>query len=146
MSPPDCPFCRQLAAPDARSAADVVWRFPCSVALLGTWQFYRGYCVLVCRTHATELSRLADVERRAYLDEMCLLARAIEACFRPHKLNYELLGNLVPHIHWHLVPRLATDPGLRSPIWTVEHQPTPPAPAAARDRVQTIRRALGAPA
>jgi diadenosine tetraphosphate (Ap4A) HIT family hydrolase len=98
-------------------AEDVVWQFPHSLALLGPWQFYHGYCVLVARTHATELSRLDDATRRAYLDEMCLLARAIEETFRPHKLNYELLGNQVPHLHWHLFPRSADDPDALWPVW-----------------------------
>jgi diadenosine tetraphosphate (Ap4A) HIT family hydrolase len=61
-------------------------------------------------------------------------------------MNYELLGNQVPHIHWHLVPRLPADPDLRSPIWRVDHRPAPLAPAAARERIERIRRALAASA
>src|SRR5262249_10439177 len=99
------------------SAAAVVWSFPHGVALLGPWQFYHGYCVLVSRRHATELSQLPDDERRAHLDEMCLLAKAVEAAFRPHKLNYELLGNQVPHLHWHLFPRYRDDPDALRPVW-----------------------------
>ena len=114
---PDCLFCRKLLSLIALPQSDVVWQFPHSVALLGPWQFYHGYCVLVARTHATELSRLDDATRRAYLDEMCLLARAIEEAFRPHKLNYELLGNQVPHLHWHLFPRSADDPEALKPVW-----------------------------
>jgi diadenosine tetraphosphate (Ap4A) HIT family hydrolase len=117
MTSPECPFCRKLAGLAAPPPEEVVWQFPHSVALLGEWQFYRGYCLLVARTHATELSRLPDAERRAYLDEMCLLARAIEECYRPHKLNYELLGNQVPHLHWHLFPRSAGDADALRPVW-----------------------------
>jgi len=117
MNSPDCLFCRRLAALPELPPGDVVWQFPRSVAFLGPWQFYHGYCVLVARAHATELSRLEDAVRRAYLDEMCLLARAIEDCFRPHKLNYELLGNQVPHLHWHLFPRSAADPDVLKPVW-----------------------------
>jgi diadenosine tetraphosphate (Ap4A) HIT family hydrolase len=87
------------------------------VALLGPWQFYHGYCLLVSRRHATELNQLDDDERPAFLEEMCLLARAIEDCFCPHKLNYELLGNQVPHLHWHLFPRYRTDPEALKPVW-----------------------------
>lgn len=112
-----CPFCHQLTVLDHLPAGEVVWSFPHSIALLGAHQFYRGYCVLISRTHARELSALADGVRRTYLDEMCLLARAIEQAFRPHKLNYELLGNLVPHLHWHLFPRSADDPDVQSPVW-----------------------------
>jgi diadenosine tetraphosphate (Ap4A) HIT family hydrolase len=117
MTPPECPFCRKLTKLDELAPEEIVWQFPHSVALLGPWQFYRGYCVLVARAHATELSRLDAAARRAYLDEMCLLARAIEECFCPHKLNYELLGNQVPHLHWHLFPRSADDAEALKPVW-----------------------------
>ncbi len=113
----DCPFCGKLAGLERLPAGELVWAFPHSVALLGAWQFYTGYCVLASREHATELSQLADAVRRAYLDEMCLLARAIESAFRPHKLNYELLGNQVAHLHWHVFPRSADDPARLSPVW-----------------------------
>jgi diadenosine tetraphosphate (Ap4A) HIT family hydrolase len=113
---PDCPFCRRLADPTGWPPEDVVWSFPHSVAVLGSWQFFTGYCVLVSRAHATELSQLGPY-RSALLDEMARLAEAIEACFRPHKLNYELLGNLVPHLHWHLFPRSADDPDRLRPVW-----------------------------
>ncbi|MBN9517615.1 HIT family protein [bacterium] len=112
----ECPFCAKLAAPDGWPAADVVWRFPHSVAVLGPWQFYPGYCVLVSREHASELSQLGE-RRAAFLGEMAVLAEAIEHAFRPHKLNYELLGNQVPHLHWHLFPRSAADPDRLRPVW-----------------------------
>jgi diadenosine tetraphosphate (Ap4A) HIT family hydrolase len=117
MSASDCLFCRKLADLAGLPEHEVVWRFPHSVALLGHWQFYRGYCVLVCRQHAVELSGLAEATRRAFLDEMCLLAQAIEVSYLPAKLNYELLGNQVPHLHWHLFPRYADDPDARRPVW-----------------------------
>jgi len=97
--------------------ADLVAEWPHSIALLGPWQYYHGYCVLVARTHVSELIHLPDAERIAYFEEMCALARAIERAVRPHKLNYELLGNQVPHLHWHLFPRSADDPHRLNPVW-----------------------------
>ena len=117
MSDPTCPICRKIASLDLLSADELVWAFPRSVVLLGPWQSYHGYCVVVSRTHARELGDLPDDERRAYLDEMCLVARAISQAFSPHKLNYELLGNQVPHLHWHLFPRSADDPARLAPVW-----------------------------
>jgi diadenosine tetraphosphate (Ap4A) HIT family hydrolase len=105
-------------------------------------QFFPGYVLLVLRGHVSELYDLPAPERATLMEEVSRVAQALARVFRPVKMNYELLGNLVPHIHWHLVPRLATDPGLRSPIWTVEHRPVPLAPAAARERIETIRRAM----
>lgn len=117
MADPDCPLCRKVAALDQSNPDDVVWQFPHSVAFLGDYQFYDGYCVLVARRHATELDQLTNPERLAFLEEMSLLARAIGEQFRPHKLNYELLGNQVPHLHWHIVPRYGSDPDHLFPIW-----------------------------
>ena len=117
MDVADCLFCRKLASLDELPPEESVWRFPHSVALLGSWQFYHGYCILVSRRHACELNQLGETERRNYLDEMCLLARAVEEAFRPHKLNYELLGNQVPHLHWHLFPRYREDPEALKPVW-----------------------------
>ena len=117
MNPADCLFCRKLSGLDALPADEVVWRFPHGVALLGSWQYYQGYCLLIARRHATELSQLDAEERREYLVEMCFLARAIEDCFRPRKMNYELLGNQVPHLHWHLFPRYDHDPDALKPVW-----------------------------
>jgi diadenosine tetraphosphate (Ap4A) HIT family hydrolase len=113
----DCTYCRKLQALDTLPDGEVVWQFPRSVVLLGPWQFYHGYCILVARTHAEELSQLELPERRDFLDELCFLAKAIEQGFSPKKLNYELLGNQVPHLHWHVIPRHANDPDSRDPIW-----------------------------
>jgi diadenosine tetraphosphate (Ap4A) HIT family hydrolase len=118
----DCHFCTKLAALDAIPEEEIVWHFPNSVALLGQWQFYHGYCLLISRRHATELHHLLEDERRGYLDEMCWLAAAIEDCFRPHKLNYELLGNQLPHLHWHLFPRYRDDPEALHPVWLALEQ------------------------
>lgn len=135
MANSDCVLCRKLASLNELPAEEVVWQFPHSVALLGPWQYYQGYCILVSRTHASELFHLSPDERRAYLDEMCLLAEAIAACSQPHKLNYELLGNQVPHLHWHLFPRSRSDADLRRPVWLAleraEHN------EAERQRLQT---------
>ncbi len=113
----DCVFCRRLTELEVRPSDDLVWRFPHSVALLGPWQYYHGYCLLVSRRHASELSQLAPAKRGAFLEEMSLLAQAIEQCFAPRKLNYELLGNQVPHLHWHLFPRYEHDPDKLKPVW-----------------------------
>jgi diadenosine tetraphosphate (Ap4A) HIT family hydrolase len=113
----NCPFCQKLAGLDLLPADEVVWQFPHSVALLGPWQYYQGYCILIARTHATELFHLDQGVRRAYLDEMTTLARAVADCFGPRKVNYELLGNQVPHLHWHVLPRYAEDPEVLKPVW-----------------------------
>ena len=129
-----CPLCDKLQRLADLPADEVVWSFPHSVALLGPWQYHTGYCVLVARAHAAELHDLPPADRHAFLDEMVTLARAIDATFRPRKLNYELLGNQVPHLHWHLFPRRADDPDALKAVWlALERAETDP---AERDRLR----------
>jgi diadenosine tetraphosphate (Ap4A) HIT family hydrolase len=49
---------------------------------------------------------------------MSRVAAALAKALNPDKMNYELLGNGMPHLHWHLVPRYKTDPMWGRPIWT----------------------------
>jgi len=58
------------------------------------------------------------------------------------KMNYELLGNLLPHIHWHLVPRRHDDPIPQQPVWTLPHPPRLLSPAERRARIEAIRARL----
>lgn len=113
----DCHFCKKLAAVESLSPEELVCRLPHSIVLLGPWQHYEGYCIVVARTHAAELSQLPDTERMAYFEEMCKVAKALDLEFRPRKINYELLGNQEPHLHWHLFPRYASDPEVLKPVW-----------------------------
>jgi diadenosine tetraphosphate (Ap4A) HIT family hydrolase len=137
---PECPFCKQVGDPIASWGPDLVWQFPNSLAFLGPWQFFTGYCLLVSREHATELSALGS-KRAAFLNEMATLAEAIEHCFRPLKLNYELLGNVVPHLHWHIFPRSSDDPNRLRPVWLELERASTDESEAARLRQGSIPRA-----
>lgn len=139
MSERGCVMCGKYAAPGPLLIAELAT----ARAYLHEDQFFPGYVLFVLRRHATELYGLPASERATHLEEMSRVAEAIARVFQPVKMNYELLGNQVPHIHWHLVPRLATDPDLRQPIWRVDHDPVALDPATARERVEAIRRALG---
>src|ERR1051325_11064385 len=112
-----CPLCEKLRRLQELPGDELVWQFPHSVAFLGPWQYHTGYCVLVSRTHATELHHLPTDVRIAFLDEMVTLTKAIDAAFKPRKMNCELLGNQVPHLHWHLFPRRADDPETLKAVW-----------------------------
>ncbi len=55
--------------------------------------------------------------RTAFLEEMVVLEQAIAKTFQPRKMNCELLGNQVPHLHWHLFPRSSDDPETLKAVW-----------------------------
>ena len=88
-----------------------------SVAKLNPDQAFEGYTFLTLKWHEEELYRLADKDRKRFLEDMSLVASALSKAFNPDKMNYELLGNSMPHLHWHLVPRYTSDPMWGRPIW-----------------------------
>jgi len=94
-----------------------------SKAYLHEDQFFPGWTIVVFQRHVTELFHLAPTERFQLIEEVNLVAKILSETYQANKINYELLGNQLPHIHWHLVPRLADDPAPREPVWCVPHEP-----------------------
>jgi len=113
-----------------------------SFAVLNRDQFFPGYTLLFTKKHATELFHLDHTVRVALMEEVSTVAKALHTLFQPDKINYELLGNMVPHIHWHLVPRFATDPLWPRPIWAESHDEVTLSPEEYCRRIQLIRQAL----
>ena len=140
MSADGCPACAGQIATPAQKIAEL----GSSVVYLADDQFFAGWCLVVLKRHATELWQLAPAERAALMDEVTRVAQALAVVFDAVKMNYELLGNQVAHIHWHLVPRRADDPSPRMPAWTVQHEPTRLSEAETAERVARIRKQLGA--
>jgi diadenosine tetraphosphate (Ap4A) HIT family hydrolase len=106
-------------------------------------QFFPGWVFVVLKRHAVELYDLQAPERAGLIEDVTRVAQALARVYRPVKMNYELLGNQVPHIHWHLVPRLEGDPEPRWPVWRVPHEPRVLPPDDVRQRIADIRTALG---
>ncbi len=105
-------------------------------------QFFPGWAVLVLKRHATELYELGRDERAALIEEVSRVAQALAHVYDARKVNYALLGNLIPHIHWHLLPRLAGDPAPEQPVWAVPHEPRRLAPGELVGRLTALRDAL----
>lgn len=118
----DCEICERLRQAGRGEHPGFILEMETGVAVLGDSQFFRGYCLLLCKTPATELDELPPDVRLKYLEEMALLAQAVRAVVRPHKLNYECLGNMVHHLHWHIFPRRADEEHPTKPVWV--GQPT----------------------
>jgi diadenosine tetraphosphate (Ap4A) HIT family hydrolase len=114
-----------------------------SIAYLHDDQFFPGWTFLVLKRHATELWQLEPAERGRLIEEVTRVARAVSVAFDAVKMNYELLGNAIPHVHWHLVPRRADDPSPRVPVWTVPHEPRRLTSGEMTERIALIRSHLG---
>ncbi|MDD2483055.1 MAG: HIT family protein [Candidatus Shapirobacteria bacterium] len=88
--------------------------------VIGDYQFYKGYTLFICKEHKKELHELEPKFRKLFLEEMSEVAEAVYKAFKPNKLNYELLGNTVCHMHWHLIPRYKDDQKADTAIWVID--------------------------
>lgn len=92
---------------------------------------------------ARELIDLDAAGQAALMDEISRVSRAMQALFRPHKLNVAALGNLVPQLHVHVIARQPDDPAWPAPVWgRVQARSYEPELLVAR--VRELRGTLGA--
>jgi diadenosine tetraphosphate (Ap4A) HIT family hydrolase len=89
--------------------------------MLNRDQFFTGYTFVITKKHVTELFHLDKKARETVMEEVNMVAKALYNLFHPDKINYELLGNMVPHMHWHIVPRYRDDALWPRPIWAEPH-------------------------
>ena len=108
--PEDCVICAQAAPLDVAVELAATWvSIPPSTPL-------PGYVVLVSKRHVREPFELPEADRRAFWDDVDRVAAAVNAGLRPAKLNYEIHGNTIPHLHLHLFPRWEGDRFTGRPI------------------------------
>jgi len=104
----------------------------------------RGYTISIWRgRHVAEPTELEPDEASAYWLEVVRVACALESQLQPVKMNYDLLGNSLPHLHTHLVPRYADDPRPGWPFPFPEAEPPPIEEEAFRRDVEALRGWLG---
>ena len=105
-----CPLC------DA-GAETVLWRSPQARVLRVDDAAYAGFCRVVWNAHVAEMTDLAPADRRALMDLVFGVETALRRVLAPAKINLASLGNQVPHLHWHVIPRFADDAAFPDAIW-----------------------------
>ncbi len=117
LAPKPCPLC--LPRPDDCDHWLKVAKLSVSTLYLDRNQTYRGHCQLIYDdAHIEGLEHLSSDDFTRFAGDMHFAAAAIFRVCRPDRMNYASLGNVVPHVHWHLVPRYKADPRWGSPIYT----------------------------
>jgi len=110
--------------------------------LLNRDQYFPGYTFVFTRDHVTELFHLDRERRIAVMEEVAAVASALHTVFKPDKINYELIGNMVPHMHWHLVPRFRDDPFWPRTIWAGPHDERYLCQKDRTERIELVRKAI----
>jgi diadenosine tetraphosphate (Ap4A) HIT family hydrolase len=143
-----CPICVEVAS-DAQISAEgyVVADLAISCLRLSVHQSVPGYCVLLCKKHVREPYELSSEDQMQFFTDMMRVGKALEQTLNAVKLNFEILGNAVPHLHCHVKPRYYGDPAPGIPIWP-DQRPLFLTPEEYAERAALIRAALdsqGAP-
>ena len=105
--------------PASNDFSDLVAALSVSSLYLAKNQTYRGQCSLIFDLrHAARPDQLTADEWAAFCADLYVAQRAVVSVTRPDHVNIESLGNVVPHLHWHIIPRYVGDPRWGMPIWT----------------------------
>ncbi|MDD2814695.1 MAG: HIT family protein [Thiotrichaceae bacterium] len=80
-------------------------------------QEYVGFCRVILKRHGAEMTDLNLAERARLMNVVYAVETVLRAVYQPTKMNLASLGNVVPHLHWHIIPRFQDDPHFPNPIW-----------------------------
>ena len=99
----NCAYCAEGALVDAFGIK--IGELPASKVYLFKEQSHKGRCIVASKFHVSEMIELSEAERNAFMDDVCKVARAIHALYKPAKVNYGAYGDTGHHLHFHLVPK-----------------------------------------
>lgn len=118
-----CPMCAELASGEQVNLFGyTIAQLDMSVLRLSVNQFSPGYCVLICKKHVAEPYHLSTTDRSLFFEDMTRAANALEKVFQPTKMNFQILGNALPHLHCHITPRYYGDPAPGMPLNLAEYE------------------------
>jgi diadenosine tetraphosphate (Ap4A) HIT family hydrolase len=104
---------------------------------------YPGLVRVIANAHAREVTDLAAADRRRLLEVVFAVESAQRESLAPHKVNLASLGNVTPHVHWHVIPRFVDDAHFPEPIWGARQRtPDDARLAERRARLAALRAAI----
>ena len=87
---------------------------------------YPGFCRVIWGGHVKEMTDLTEPERAHLMAVVFATEKALRETLQPAKINLASLGNQVPHLHWHVIPRFTDDAHFPDPVWAVRKRDTRP--------------------
>ena len=112
----DCPLCSSRGVP-------ALWRDARLRVVSAADNDYPGFIRVIWDAHVREMTDLEPAERDHCLLVVFAAERALRDTLHPDKINVASLGNQVPHVHWHLIPRFSDDAHFPDPVWAARRRP-----------------------
>lgn len=103
----------------------------CRVVLVAD-EDYPGFCRVILGDHVKEMTDLSPAARERLMEAVFATEATLRELMQPDKINLATFGNVVPHVHWHVIPRFADDRHFPASVWAapVRTAPRRTAPAA----------------
>ena len=116
----DCPLC---SAPGGR----LLWQDEFCRVVRADESDYPGFLRVILNRHVKEMTDLVLEERSRLMMMVCKTEQVVRDVMRPDKINLASLGNVVPHLHWHVIARFDWDSHFPSPVWAGPQRERDPA-------------------
>jgi diadenosine tetraphosphate (Ap4A) HIT family hydrolase len=127
----NCVLCKDTLSPEE---GELIWRGDdCRVILIQDPDL-PGFCRVIWNRHVSEMSELTYGEREHLMNLVFAVEQAIDQTMEPLKINLASLGNQVPHLHWHVIPRYEDDAFFPSTAWSARIRETPTTVIAQRQK------------
>lgn len=113
----------------AESGGTVLWEAPTCRVIRVADDNFPGFCRVIWTAHVREMTDLLPEERNGLMQVVFAVEAVVRSLFAPDKINLASFGNVVPHLHWHIIPRWQQDRNFPEPIWgAVKREGKPAAP------------------
>ena len=133
-----CPLC-------VEDGGELVWRGEHLRVIRANEAGFPAFYRVVWNAHVAEFSDLSAAERTQCMDVVVAVEQALREHLSPTKVNIAALGNMVPHLHWHVIARFDWDSHFPAPVWAAAQRPSPLAQEdAVRSRLPALEAALQA--
>ncbi len=133
-----CVFCDS-------DGGEVVWQDALCRVVLPHEPGYPGFVRVIAQQHVAEMSDFSAPQRQRIMDVVWAVERVLRTVMQPHKINIASLGNMVPHVHWHVIARFVEDAHFPGSVWSgVQREPSGAQLATWAVRAQTLPQALHA--
>ena len=105
-----CDLCEQ-------TGGELLWQNArCRIVLVDDAD-YPGFCRVIWQNHVREMTDLSSEDRAHFMSVVFIVEEALREIMNPDKMNLASLGNMTPHLHWHVIPRFSDDKHFPNPIW-----------------------------
>ncbi len=113
----DCELCRD-------PGGELIWQDGfCRVVRVEDMD-YPGFCRVILTHHIKEMTDLDRHQRERLMSVVFVVEEAVREILLPEKINLASLGNMTPHLHWHIIPRFRHDRTFPGPIWATSQRET----------------------